>query len=89
MVMPCLVHIDRVRAHAYDLSVLLVEQLVCVRELLELGRADEREVSRIESEDQPPAPVIGQLDLLYLVVLIDLELEIRYCLTYLQDVPTS
>ena len=53
MVMPSLVHEMRIRRDGVDLAALRLEFRVAVLQVLELRRADEREIRRIEEEHAP------------------------------------
>ena len=53
VVVPCFVDVDGVAGDGVDFTADLLECFVVVLEVLEFGRADEGEVSRIEEEYAP------------------------------------
>jgi hypothetical protein len=56
------VDVDRVRAHAYDGSLQLLEPFIVISQLLQLRGADKAEIGGVEGHDQPASPVILEVD---------------------------
>ena len=57
---PALVRFDRVATDAQELAILRRELVEPLREANQLGRADERKITRIKDQDQPAASIIRQ-----------------------------
>ena len=72
-----------VDAGAQDLRPELLELVVVLGEALNLRRAHEREIERIEEQDDPLATVVAELDVDELAVDDAFEGEIGCGLTYL------